>query len=202
MYVSKEEFRGAGTMPMVQQATTAAIPNDQLDDLIEMASRFFDLICGVVPGYFDAAGSTATERTFYGDGTNFLRLDPYIQGSLNATLGYPSGYTALDYAERWTERHPHLLITDSSGVLSDRSSSFPYGWYSGVPITVTAKWGFQATPADVKLAVIELMANLWSELDPKHLKLVAPEHLPLREQVPPRVERIARHYRIKSGVFV
>ena len=66
MYVTKAEFRGAGTMPMVQQATTAAIPDDQLDDLIEMASRLFDLLCGVAPEYFEPAGATATARTFYG----------------------------------------------------------------------------------------------------------------------------------------
>lgn len=197
MYVTKAEFRGAGTMPMVQQATTAAIPDDQLDDLIEMASRFFDLLCGVEPGYFEEAGLTATARTFYGNGSRFLKLDRYVPGSLNATLSYPTGYTALDYVER----DGYLVITDSTGVLSS-SLRWSSGWYSGVPITVTAKWGFAATPADVKLAVIELAANLWSELDPKHLKLVAPEHLPLREKAPPRVAEIARRYRVNAGVLV
>lgn len=198
MYVTREEFRGAGSMPMVQQATTAAIPNDQLDDLIEMASRYFDLVCGVKPEHFEAAGASATARTFYGDGTNFLRLDPYVEGSLNATLSYPSGYTALDYIER----DGYLVITDSSGIISSRSLTFCNGWYRGVPISVTAKWGYEATPADVKLAVIELAANLWSELDPKHLKLVAPEHLPLREKLPPRVLEVAKRYRVLSGVLV
>lgn len=185
-------------MPMVQQATASAIPDDQLDDLIEMASRYFDLVCGVQPEYFEAAGAAATARTFYGDGTSFLRLDRYVPGSLNTTLTYPTGYTALDYVER----DGYLVITDSTGVLSSRSLTFYNGWYSGVPITVTAKWGFEATPADVKLAVIELAANLWSEVDPKHLKLVAPEHLPLREKLPPRVAEIARRYRVNSGVLV
>lgn len=198
MYVTKAEVRGAGSMPMVQQATTAAIPDDQLDDLIEMASRFFDLVCGVEPEYFEAAGASPTARTFYGDGSNFLRLDRYVPGSLNATLSYPSGYTALNYAER----DGYLVVTDSTGVLSSRSLTFCNGWYCGVPITVTARWGFAATPADVKLAIIELAANLWSEVDPKHLKLVAPEHLPLREKLPPRVAEIARHYRVQSGVLV
>lgn len=198
MYVTKEEFRGAGSVPMVMAATTVAIPNDQLDDLIEMASRFFDLVCGVEPGYFEAAGPSATARTFYGNGTNFLRIDRYVPGSLNATLAYPEGYTALDYVER----DGYLVITDSTGILSSRSLTFCNGWYCGVPITVFAKWGFAATPADVKLAVIELAANLWSEVDPKHLKLVAPEHLPLREKLPPRVAEIARRYRVSAGVIV
>lgn len=198
MYVTKAEFRGGGRMPMVQQATVDAIPDDQLDDLIEMASRYFDLLCGVEPGYFEAASGSATARTFYGNGSNFLRLDRYVPGTLNATLTYPEGYTALDYVER----DGYLVITDSTGVLSSRSLTFCNGWYCGVPIVVIAKWGFEATPADVKLAVIEMAANLWSELDPKHLKLVAPEHLPLREKWPPRVAEIARHYRVSAGVLV
>jgi hypothetical protein len=198
VYVTKEEFRGAGTMPIVQQATTAAIPNDQLDDLIGMASRYFDLLCGVEPEYFEAAGATATARTFYGNGTNFLRLDRYVTGSLNATLTYPTGYTALDYVER----DGYLVITDSTGVLSSRSLTYCNGWYCGVPITVTAKWGFEATPADVKYAVIEMAANLWRETDPGHLKLVAPELLPLREKWPPRVMEIAKRYRVNTGVLV
>jgi hypothetical protein len=200
VYVTREEFRGsgAGSMPLVQKATAAAIPDGELNELIEMASRYFDLLCGVEPEYFEAAGATATARTFYGNGTNFLKLDRYVPGSLNATLTYPEGYTALDYVER----DGYLVITDSTGVLSSRSLTYCNGWYCGVPIVVTAKWGFEATPADVKLAVIEMVANLWRELDPAHLKLVAPEHLPLREKWPPRVGEIARRYRVGAGVIV
>lgn len=197
MYVTKDEFRGAGTMPVVQGATAAAIPDDQLNDLIEKASRYFDLLCGVIPGYFEAAEATPNERTFYGDGTRFLRLDRYVSGSLNTSIGLPDGYTAPEFVER-----DGYLVTTSNGVIHASPWSECGGWYSGVPIRVTAKWGFTATPADVKLAVIELTANLWSEVDPKHVKLVNIEGQPLREKYPPRVWEISKRYRLRTGVLV
>lgn len=202
MYVTVAEFRGSGTMPMIAQATAPAIPNDEVETLSERASELFDLVCGVETGHFNPASLTATARTFYGNGTNFLKLDPYVSGSLNATLSYPSGYTALDYVERWDIERPYLVITDSTGVLSSRSS-FYNGWYCGVPITVTARWGFAATPAPVKQAVIKLMAEMWRITDPANQKILAIEGQPISPQnIPPYVAAIAKRYRSSSGVLV
>lgn len=199
MYVTREEFRGEGSMPMIAQATESAIPNDALDDLIERASRYFDLLCGVEPGYFEPAGVSATARTFYGDGTHYLKLDRYVDGSLNATISVPSGYTAPNYVAR----NGYLQITSEDGIPLVRSR-YPWseGWWSNLPITVTARWGFSATPADVKLAVIELAVNLWRETDPANVKLVNLEGQPLREKVPPRVAEISKRYRVQTGVLV
>jgi hypothetical protein len=199
MYVTVAEFRGAGSMSPTAQATTTALPDAQVEDLIEKASRFFDLLCGVEPEYFEPAGATAANRTFYGDGSRFLKLDHYVAGSLNATITFPEGYTAPDFVER----DGYLVITSSEGILAS-----PYtwgdccGWYSGIPIIVSAKWGVEATPADVKLAVIELAINLWRELDPANVKLVNLEGQPLREKAPPRVWETAKRYRVNSGVLV
>lgn len=186
-------------MSPTAQATENALPDPQVATLITRASRFFDLLCGVSPGYFEAADSIATSKTFYGDGSHFLKLDRYVPGSLNTTLTFPDGYTAPEFIER----DGYLVIKDSAGVLSHYSiRNYHYGWYSGVPITVSAKWGFESTPEDVKLAVIELAINLWRELDPANVKLVNLEGQPLREKYPPRVWEIAKRYRINSGVLV
>lgn len=198
MYVTVAEFRGSGSMNPTAQATASALPDAEALKLIERASRFFDLLCGVKPGYFEA-GTTVTSRAFYGNGSRFLKLDRYVPGSLNATLTYPSGYTAFAFVER----DGYLVLTDTAGVLTSRSPGQDFnGWYSGVPITVSAKWGFEATPEDVKLAVIELAINLWRELDPANIKLVNLEGQPLREKYPPRVWEIAKRYRVNSGVLV
>lgn len=199
MYITRAEFRGAGTMPKTAQATTTALPDDELDDLIEKASRFFDLLCGKPPGYFEAAGSTASERTFYGDGSYFLKIDRYVPGSLNPTLTLVSGYTAPDFVERGG----YLQITASNGARLSRSFSLSSeGWWPGVPITISAKWGFEATPEDVKLAIVELCVNLWRETDPANVKLVNLEGQPLRERCPPRVWEVARKYRLKGVTFI
>lgn len=190
MYVEAEEVREIAT-----QMTENAIADSVLESLIVRASRMFDLCVGCVPGYFEAREEgDATELTFYGDGTNFLRLPPYVPGSLESA-GFPDGYTAQTY----TERDGYLVRTDSSGLFF---SSFVAGWYAGVPITLTAQWGYETTPDDVKAAIIELVINLFRETDPAHIKLVGIEGQPLRETMPPRVKETAKRYRVKQAVFV
>lgn len=180
--------------------TTTALPEAELTALIEQASRYFDQLCGVPPEYFEAADTTASNKTFYGDGTNYLHVGPYVAGSLNTTLTYPDGYTALTFTER-----DEYLIVNSSGVLPPfarfTNAQWP-GWYQGVPITISAKWGYEETPADVVMAVIELVINLERETDPASLKLKDLEGQPLREKAPPRTLEVARRYRMKGVAFV
>jgi hypothetical protein len=140
----------------------------------------------------NGADVVATARTFYGNGHPILRLDPYVEGSLSTTLVYPDGYTALDFIAR----DGYLIQTSTDGVAAPylRYSS---GWYGGVPIIATALWGFDGTPEDVKSAVIELVINLWREVDPVSAKLVNIDGGLLREKLPPRVAETCRRYRFK-----
>lgn len=180
-------------------ATTTALPDAELTALILQASRFFDLVCGVDPEYFEAAGPTATEKTVYGDGTNFLKLPPYVAGTLDTDLSLPDGYTVPTFIER-----EGYLVLASNGVDVSAIAPWPsaYGWYAGIPFTITARWGWAATPEDVTMAVIELVINLWRETDPATVKLINLEGQPLREKMPPRVWEIARRYRAKGVAFV
>lgn len=202
-YCTKDEVRrrmfggsGAGG-----SATTTALPDAELDALIEQASRMFDLVCGVTPSYFDAATGSppaASEQTIYGQGTNYLKLPPYVPGSLDSIITVPTGYTAPTFIEK----DGYLIITDSNGLTPHGQWRYPLntiGWWEGVPITVSAIWGFEAVPADVKLAIIELVINLHRETDPATVKLTNIEGQPLRERLPPRVAEIAKRYRPKVG---
>lgn len=240
-------------------SSPANISASALTTLIERASRYFDLCCGLEPGYFDPAyhpvwqslhvyvvgdivtpttrnlhkyrvttagtsaasepvfptgsGATvtdgtvvftengadvvATNKTIYGDGSSYLKLPPYVSGSLNTTLTYPDGYTALDFIER----DGYLIQTSSTGI----AAPFLYytsGWYGGLPIVVSAIWGYESTPEDVKMAAIEMVINLWRETDPAALKLVSIDNQPLREMMPPRVKEVAKRYRVKGAAFV
>lgn len=186
--------RAAGGSGSGGSATTNALPNAELEALIEQASRMFDLVCGVEPGYFNPSPiPIATTKTVYGSGLNYLQLDPYVPGSL--TLTYPEGYTLPTY----DERDGYLIFTSG-----DFGPPFidSIGWHQGIAITASAIWGFRETPADVKLAVIELTINLWRETDPAQVKLINIEGQPLREVLPPRVKEIARRYRAKGVAFV
>ncbi len=174
-YCTKEEVRrrGFGGSASGGSMTTTAISNDELDAFIEQASRYFDLLCSVPESYFEPVASptpAASDRVIYGDGTNYLRLPPYVAGSLSTTITVPTGYTAPSFVEK----EGYLVLSTSDGVLPPFSRfyncSWP-GWVSGVAVTVNAIWGFEAVPADVKMAVIELVINLVRETDPENLKM-------------------------------
>lgn len=197
-YCSPTEVRRRMFGGPTGSATTTALTDAELDAIIEQASRHFDLVCGLTPGYFNPpAFPFATTQTVYGDGTNYLRLPPYVPGSLNSTPTVPDGYTAPTF----TEVNGYLVL-NSNGMLppfpSFRTSWWGVGWWSGVAVTVSAIWGFEVTPPDVKEAVIELIINLVRETDPATVKLVNIEGQPLREKLPPRVADIARRYRATS----
>jgi hypothetical protein len=197
-YVTRAEVR-ASAQSMTEKATPPAT-DDLVDALIERVSRLFDRECGVSDGYFnEPLYPDPTARTFYGNGLNCLKLDPYVPGTLSTTLSFPDGYTT----PRFIEVDGHLEVVSSSGV---RAPGLIYssGWYSGVPIAITAQWGFAETPADVKSAIIEWVINVWRETDPAGLKLVGLDGQVLREAIPPRVKEIAKFYRMNSAkaVFV
>lgn len=194
--VRRRMFGGQGSGG---SATPAVLPPAELEALIEQASRMFDLECGLPERYFNPVEiPVATARTFYGDGTNYLRLPPYVAGSLDTSITLPEGYTSPTF----TEVNGFLAI-NSGGVLPpfSRFNNW-YGWQAGVAVTVSAIWGYRETPADVKMAVIELVINLWRETDPATVKLINLEGQPLREKIPPRVLEIARRYRLRGAAFV
>lgn len=166
-----------------------------LGKVIERASRLFDQECGVEPEYFEAASANATARTLYGDGTNFLKLPPYVSGSLDTTLIFPSGYDALEFAERGG-----YLVRTEGGLLNSGPRG---GWYENVPITVSARWGYAAIPAQVKHAIIKLVIHICRTVDPTQLKLLVLEGQPLfLERMPKDVVDTAKKYRAKAGVLV
>ena len=67
---------------------------------------------------------------------------------------------------------------------------------------MTARWGYEQTPEDVKMAVIEMVINLLRETDPASLNLLDLERQPLREKAPPRVWEVAKRYQMQNAVLV
>jgi len=190
-YATTLELRARAT-----QATVNTLPNSECEALIDQASRMVDLECGASPEYFSPFPiPIATSRIFYGDGTNFLRLDPYVAGSLNPTLTMPAGYTVPAFIER----NGYLVPVTSTGIQEGYYNRFSSAWPIGVPVTTSGIWGWRETPNDIKMAVIELAINLWRETDPAAIKLVNIEGQPLREKMPPRVLEVARKYRLRTA---
>lgn len=193
-YCTAAEVKEVGTQ---LSAHTDAL----IDKYIERASRYFDHLCGVDGQFFEPAEATVSDKVIYGDGSVYLNLPPYVAGSLNTTLTVPDGYTAPTFVER----DGFLVITATTGALLTRSAlghTSDFTWWDGVPITISARWGYTATPADVKMAVIEMVINLLRTVDPAETNLTDLEGQPLREAVPPRVKEVANHYRAQGAVLV
>lgn len=189
---------------MAQGMTASGAPpatDDTVRAIIERVSRLFDLECGVPEGFFNPPlYGIPTQKTFHGDGTSMLGLDPYLPGTLNQTLTLPNGYTAPNFVER-----DGYLVLSENGVtpILGMWVGYPYaGWYQNTEIKVTAQWGFPSTPQDVKLAIIEWVINVWRETDPAGLKLINLEGGVLREAMPPRVREVATRWQMKTGVLV
>lgn len=132
------------------------LDTDNIDDVYmealgERASRIFDLEANFTPGYF-AIPTVATDRIFYGNGSTYLTVDPYVAGSITA-VSLSTGWTTPTYDERdgflAVRPIPGLFETESQGLLG-----MPGGyWPNNVPVTVNARWGFAAVPQDVVDAV-------------------------------------------------
>ena len=200
MYCTTDEVREV-SVQITASSEPTAWTDEVLEKVIERASRIFDNECNVAAGYFEASSNTLSTKIVYGDGTNLLRLPPYVPGSLNPTLVVPDGYTAQEFVEQGSEGDQYL-VRSFNNVPVAFSVFCGGGWYPNVPITVTAKWGFTATPADVKHAVIEFVINLVKEVDPATIKMTGLDGQPLREKMPPRTRMVADRYKARGVVLV
>lgn len=172
----------------------AHLPAATADDakfgtLLERASRMFDRMVGVADQFFDMTvvgeDTEPTEQIFYPNGTRFIKLPPYIAGELT-DVEMPDGYTVPDYIER----DGYLVITTSTGVLD------PYAWWQeGVPVTVTAIWGYAATPPEIKQVIIEIAIKLWRGTDAAFAKTAALDVFVL--ELSPMAQNIVSKYRMR-----
>jgi hypothetical protein len=69
----------------IQQARDYLYQSQETDEdlisvIIRRASRIIDAYIGVADGYFSkgSPSQTASARTFWGDGTDYLSVDPYL----------------------------------------------------------------------------------------------------------------------------
>ena len=119
---------------------------DTLQLLVTAASRAADRFCNVPDGFFDIADDEPSERTVYATGRNYIALPPHIDGSV-----------------------------DSVGSLAESAYTLAGGWlywpdtvfypFAGTAYVVTAQWGWEAIPADIQEAVIEMGARWWRSRD-------------------------------------
>lgn len=93
----------------------------------------------------------ATARTFFGSGTNFLLLDPYVGVLADDAVSTPGSAAYLP--SYWTEAAGGIYVSDVNGTVYACGS-----WRRGQPYVVSARWGYTAVPGDVQTAVLDWAA--------------------------------------------
>jgi hypothetical protein len=166
---------------------------NRIEFVAEMVSRLFDQACGLPSGYFAAysQGGTAADRVYWGNGTDVLDIDPYKTGSI-VSVTMPTGWTVPSYVEvngqtlRANDMQFGLVRTYgdngsrfsalTSHTITEQGANFnqfytPEGWPDGIKVTVNAIWGFDAVPAEVKLACIESVIAALRGMDPAYMRV-------------------------------
>jgi len=164
----------------------------QIEALITAASRQIDRLCAVADGYFDKAADAASNKTFYGSGTEWLRLPPYVGSIVAANVNYSD--TAL------TE--PPFTVRGETGqyLVTDKG----YCWAHDEAIVVSAKWGFSAIPAEIVQACVELVITNWRTSDPARERAVSDagdEEFRIAK-IPGRVKMVCEEWKKKARVAV
>ncbi len=169
--------------------------------IIASASRLFDKLAEVSDDFFAAADSSFTDRDFIGDGTAYLKIDPHTELNSsdpvlinNGTINDPD-FVATDIPE-YVVRDSTLVVLDKTNQNFNRVTP-EYdrftGWPDGVQIRVSAKWGFDAIPSDITLAVAQIAIQQWRTADPAFTAISQSEGaLPA---IPLQAEEIAKKYR-------
>lgn len=133
---------------------TYAVAPDDTDaqiwqQLADAASVMFDREANVSKNFFAKAPDTTSIKYFRANGTEYVKLLPFIADSITAIT--VDGTTVTVDGDDYFENDFYLV--------------FDYEIEKNKIIAVTAKWGFSEVPADIKQAVIEQALFLWRKKD-------------------------------------
>lgn len=167
------------------------------DKMSIRASRIFDIMCYVPAEYFfpSADPVVASAKVFYGTGSVFLPIQTYHDDIVSVTM--PSSYTVPSYIAA----NGCLRTTNSDGIVFEAMQYGRTFWPRGVPVTITAKWGFDKVPEDVKEAVLELLMAMWRSKDQAFLKAVNLENnTVIVKDMPDRTKMVAAFYQSRKPI--
>lgn len=185
----------------------ALADSDAVDTLITAASRLFDNLCEVDEDFFAPGDAEEdpdfTERDFVGDGTAYLKLDPYIALdddpiSINEGTILDDDFDVVNVPE-YVERSGMLVVLGKTTYQRFTPSGMNrfVGWPDGKQIRVSANWGFSAIPADVQMATVHLALHLWRTADPAFAQISNADNTVSVRTVPRVAEVVIEKYREK-----
>lgn len=203
-YIDEDDVRQYGFQPALNELNfvNAAIPR---------ICEQIDLYVGVPTGYFNAVASSVavSSRLFYGSDAHRLRIEPYHAGTITGSISAPSGITVPSYVEVRPDNGRlragggkvefFLEVVNSAG---HKQGGYQWGnrdstsgateWVEGCPYTITARWGWAATPEAIKQAAIETLIAMHRGKDQAFMKVVNLETNTVvnNDPLPPRAKQI------------
>jgi hypothetical protein len=112
------------------------------------ASRLFENELIAPEDFFAPAGEDYEERTFYGNGTQFLTLQPYV------SIEYIRDEDGVDYdANEYILTTSNIYYPNGYRLKWRFRSCSSKGWNWFDKVTVSARWGFKCVPPDVTVAI-------------------------------------------------
>ena len=133
---------------------------DSWEVLALAVSRMFDRECDVPDSYFMPAAEEASERVFRGKGTEYVKLDPYLADSIDSLLVADEEFTVG--GDDYYENEGYLIFGVPTPESSQPSSIIIE---NGAVVTVSARWGFAAVPAEIRQACLEQGLFMWRRRD-------------------------------------
>lgn len=126
------------------------IEKDAVERMLNGVSSFVDQYCKREKGYFNPSPETPSMKRVRGEGHHFLRLPRHIADSITEING-----------QSFAELSTQLYESEKNGWLYYETQEF--GGYStrcfenGKVYKITARWGFEETPADIQQAVCQIV---------------------------------------------
>lgn len=149
--------------------------------IAESVSRTFDRECEVPDGFFDKASASSSVRSFLGAGTEYVKISPYLPGSLSAITIDGTAVTVPSTTKEFQESDDYLI--------------FAYAIAKNAAVSVSARWGFAAVPADIVQACIEQALFQWRRKDLAFAELAGVSSAAVAAQFSPTFAAAANRYR-------
>lgn len=176
LYITDDQLRTAGVAP-------EADDEDVFDLLAEAVSRMFDREAEVPDGFFNVADAEVSLKSYIANGTKFLRLFPYIAGSITII-----DVDGDDIFEAVAADREYRETVDSYLILNDVPCI-------DTPIDVTARYGFAALAADIQQACIEQALAMWRKKDLSFAEMSGVSSAVITAEFTPTFSAVANRYR-------
>lgn len=148
------------------------------DILAGAASRVFDQAAEVAENFFAPAEEEVSEKIFYANGTKYLKLSPFVADSITQVLDE-------DDTEIEDYRIEDIFLVFDADQLQDKV------------LKVTANWGFDTVPDDIKMAVVEQALFMWRRKDLSFAEMSGVNANSINAPLSPTCEFVANKYKQK-----